>query len=118
MKFHIPELEKRIQLKLLSKKRHSVFPYTIYNYTNECAFKSKNWDYYTRHARGLILDVEGNVIAIPFKKFFNINEHEETLFANIPTEIPEISEKLDGSMGIGFLGSDNRYYISTRGSFD
>ena len=114
---HLPELEKRVKLKLISKRKHPTEDLYIYNYTDECTYKQNNWDYYTRIARGLILDAQGCIVARPFKKFFNINECQETSENSLPDEIPEVSEKLDGSLGI-LYPINGRYDVATRGSFD
>jgi len=63
--------------------------------------------------RGTILDIEGNVIAKPFPKFFNYEEHEPE---EIPNESFRVYEKLDGSLGIIFyyereLSLEERYNI-------
>lgn len=75
---------------------------TLYDYTTQCELKG-NWNYHTRSARGLVLDDQSNVLARPFPKFFNFNEREEVYEQNLPqNEIPEIAEKLDGSLVIIF----------------
>jgi RNA ligase len=59
----------------------------------------------------LVTDNEGNVVARPFKKFFNIEEGRHT-----PTEEFEVFEKMDGSLGIVFKYNGEVIY-ATRGSF-
>jgi RNA ligase len=59
----------------------------------------------------LVTDNEGNVVARPFKKFFNIEEGKHT-----PTEEFEVFEKMDGSLGIVFK-YNNEVIYATRGSF-
>ena len=65
------------------------------------------WNKYNgfyRECRSLVIDVEKNCIILsPMKKFFNINEIEETTLENIQRRIDkaktvEFSDKLDGSM--------------------
>lgn len=65
------------------------------------------WDRYDgfyRECRSIVIDVENDCIILsPFKKFFNINETEETNIENINNLINkaktvEFSDKLDGSM--------------------
>lgn len=65
------------------------------------------WNKYNgfyRECRSLVIDVEKNCIILsPMKKFFNINEIEETTLENIQrridkAKIVEFSDKLDGSM--------------------
>lgn len=88
----------------------------IWNYNAKCQYE-RAWDQYTMMTRGLITDWEGNVIARPFPKFFNLGESEATMFKNLPKEWPIITDKLDGSLGILYeeYGEIN---IATRGSFD
>ena len=62
--------------------------------------------------RGLVTDHDGNVVARPFKKFFNIEEEKHT-----ETDEFEIFEKMDGSLGIVFF-YENEWHIATRGSFN
>lgn len=65
------------------------------------------WDRYNgfyRECRSVVIDVENDcIILCPFKKFFNINELEETSTENVQRRISnaktiEFSDKLDGSM--------------------
>ena len=75
------------------------------------------WNKITRAARGLILDGNGQIVARPFDKFFNMFERHESEPKNFPKCGYTIEEKLDGSLGIVFwnpiLGA---WDISTRGS--
>lgn len=69
-------------------------------------------------ARGLITDLEGNIKALPFKKFFNMSEHtgEDSTLPSLPLEEFEVFDKMDGSLGILYwIGEEPR--IATRGSF-
>jgi RNA ligase len=61
--------------------------------------------------RGLVTDDKGNIIARPFKKFFNIEEGKYT-----PTKDFEVYEKMDGSLGIVF-NYNLEWIFATRGSF-
>lgn len=52
-----------------------------------------------RQCRGLIFNLEGDIISVPYHKFFNVGERFETLLENIDMSRPHvILEKLDGSM--------------------
>jgi RNA ligase len=52
-----------------------------------------------RECRGIIFDKEGKVLRRPYHKFFNLNERDETQFADVDLSHPHvILEKLDGSM--------------------
>jgi RNA ligase len=61
--------------------------------------------------RGLVTDNNGDIVASPFQKFFNI---EEGKFE--PTEKFEVYEKMDGSLGIVFWYR-GQWVVATRGSF-
>ena len=77
-----------------------------------------HWDEFTTLARGLITDLEGNVVALPFRKFFNVGQTNETqLEALLQLGEPTVYEKLDGSLGILYFNSGIPH-ISTRGSFN
>lgn len=52
-----------------------------------------------RECRGLVFDLDGNLINRRYHKFFNVNEREETRFEKVDFSQPHvILEKLDGSM--------------------
>lgn len=87
-------------------------PLVMFKYTPQCVFE-KQWNKFNILARGLILDIEANkVVATPFPKFFNHGEQSTTL----PDESFEVTEKVDGSLGIIFY-HNGRWRIATRGSF-
>jgi RNA ligase len=93
--------------------RHPTAPLTIYNYTAVCQYEQR-WCDTSRACRGLILHDDGSIVARPFPKFHNSDEHprSDIVFSKPFT----ITEKLDGSLGILYHdGSD--YAIATRGSF-
>lgn len=116
MLFPVSELQRRVDLGLLTCRKHPRFDLWIYNYTLECQL-SHNWDHYTRWSRGLILDAQGEAVALPFQKFFNLNEAPETQLAALPNEWPEVTSKEDGSLGVGFTTPSGDYEIATRGQF-
>lgn len=52
-----------------------------------------------RECRGLVFDLDGNLINRRYHKFFNVNERDETRFEKIDFSKPHvILDKLDGSM--------------------
>jgi len=110
------EIKPYIEKKLVSEQVHPEDPdIRIFNYTQTVQF-SKAWDDVTRQCRGLILNVKtGEVLARPFPKFFNYGEHIQNAWT-IPDEVPIISEKLDGSLGI-LYSLNGKSWIATRGSF-
>ena len=89
---------------------HPILPLTIYNYSQATQYEAK-WDEVTLQCRGLVMDEEGNIIARPFKKFFNIEENK-----HIATESFEIYDKMDGSLGILFF-YEGEWIFASRGSF-
>jgi hypothetical protein len=86
VKIDLTELNKRVEQKLISVQKHPEADLYIYNYTPITQFK-RHWDEYTLMSRGLILDGEGTVVARPFTKFFNYQEHtgEDGTVAKIAT---------------------------------
>jgi len=81
----------------------------------------RDWDDVTMHARGIIFDAgSGEVIAMPFKKFYNSGElgDGDPRSAVPPEGIvgAEVLAKLDGSMGCIFLNRDGELQVSTPGS--
>jgi RNA ligase len=114
------DLEKQITDGLISRQFHPTLPLAILNYTHEA--KDKLHDNYTaRRCRGLIYDVNTReVLARPMQAFFNLNDmrYAETQLANLPTNCPiEITEKVDGSLGVIYQYKDEPLAVATRGSF-
>jgi hypothetical protein len=112
MKYDLNILNDYIEKGLVIKQVHPTLPLSIYNYSRTCQY-DKLWDEITLNCRGLVLDNEGNVIAKPFPKFFNYEEHTAD---EIPNELFDVYEKMDGSLGICFYYND-KWYMATRGSF-
>jgi RNA ligase len=112
MKYDLSILNDYIDRGLVIKQDHPSLPLSIYNYSRECQY-SKQWDDITLTCRGLVLDNEGNVVAKPFPKFFNYEEHKPE---DIPNESFEVYEKMDGSLGIVFW-YEGKWHVATRGSF-
>jgi T4 RnlA family RNA ligase len=110
----LQELQKRSDY--INEKRHDTLDLIIWNYNNKCAI-DEAWDEYTLMARGLITDLKGNIVSRPLKKFFNLNQTEESRIENLPMELPDIYEKLDGSMCVQYYDSD-KVCVATRGSFN
>jgi len=70
------------------------------------------WNAATLQCRGLIVSGPNRVHARPFRKFFNLGQ-----LASVPDGPFVAHEKMDGSLGIGYLGANGRPAIATRGSF-
>lgn len=114
----VPKLYEHINARVVNVQHHHYAPLTIYNYGQKAQFENI-WDDVTCQCRGLIVDkTNDEVVARPFRKFFNLGHQNrpETTFENLPAFVPEITEKLDGSLGVLY-----RYGkltgIATRGSF-
>lgn len=113
------ELEKEVELGYIYKRQadHASNLF-IYNYSPAAQYESR-WNSVTLNCRGLILDDQFNIVARPFKKFFNYAEHDSDALPDIPVgESFEVYEKLDGSLGIIYFDPAlNKWNIATRGSF-
>lgn len=100
---------------LIMANKHPKYDIWILNYSPKVQSK-QFWDDYTHSCRGLVIDADGNILARPFKKFKNIEEHS-------PDEIPitekfEVFEKMDGSLIILFYYEPYKEWIvASRGSF-
>ena len=97
---------------LLHKQTHPTLDLTIWNYSPKVQYE-RLWDEITLQCRGLVTNSKGIVVARPFKKFFNYEEHKPE---DIPNENYVVYEKMDGSLGILFyyeyeLSDERRYNI-------
>jgi RNA ligase len=95
----------------LIKQTHPELPLTIWNYSQTTQYAGK-WDDVTLVTRGLVTNNEtGEIVARPFKKFFNLEENRHT-----STNEFEVYNKMDGSLIIAFYlyGS---WVFASRGSF-
>lgn len=104
-----------IENNLIVSNKHPEYNIWILNYSPKTQRK-KHWDDYTIASRGLIIDEYGNILARPFKKFFNFEEYEKS---EIDMSIDyEVFEKRDGSLIIGFYYEPRKIWIlASRGSF-
>ena len=64
--------------------------------------------------RGLMLNDDGGIVAMPFEKFFNLGEVDFGLWEYGPIEV---SQKIDGSLGIVYKDADG-WSVATKGGFD
>jgi len=97
---------------LLHKQTHPTLDLTIWNYSPKVQYE-KLWDDITLQCRGLVTNSKGEIVARPFKKFFNYEEYKPE---DIPNEDYVVYEKMDGSLGILFyykeeLTDERRYNI-------
>jgi RNA ligase len=119
MKYDLNILTDYIERGLVIKQVHPTLPLSIYNYSRTCQYGGL-WDEITLNCRGLVLGNDGNVIAKPLPKFFNYEEHNAE---EIPNELFDVYEKMDGSLGICFyyereLTYSERYKIWFNGNYE
>lgn len=108
------ELVKMVKEGYVRVQRHPVYPYNIACYTKQAMFE-RVWNDVTMNCRGLIYEQEtGQIIARPFKKFFNFGEPNAPTFA--PDDWVTVFDKVDGSLGIAYDTPDGPA-IATKGSF-
>jgi RNA ligase len=90
----------------------------IWNYTEKCVF-DRHWNPTTLATRGLITylhdGLELEIVSRPFDKFFNYGEINAASIAWL--DQVEVTDKIDGSLGISYLDPDGKISIATRGSF-
>lgn len=91
----------------------------VFCYSPRCQYE-KLWDDITINMRGIVLDIEGNVIAPCMPKFFNLNEVPETQPENLPKDMPYvIQNKADGSLIHTFYNPfEKRWQHTSKCSFD
>lgn len=109
------ELDGAIADGLVRTNAHPEADLWILNYTEKAAYDAV-WNNVTLNCRGLIVDINGEVVARPFPKFFN---YGQVGCPEIDIDAPAIvSDKMDGSLGILYLDNfTGKYAIATRGSF-
>lgn len=115
-KVNLKRMVEMVDNRFISVQKHPTANLYIYNYTEKASY-GKFWNNETLNSRGLIVDSNCNIVARPFGKFFNLDEHESE---NIPkldlNQQFDVYEKMDGSLGILYF-LDGKPYIATRGSF-
>lgn len=114
--FDLKLLNEMIAKGFITRRAHPSEPLDIYNYTAAVQY-DRVWNDATLQCRGLIVHREtGEVIARPWKKFFNYGEHDIELKMDTPVRV---FDKIDGSLGICYPTSDDPgWAIATRGSFE
>ncbi len=86
----------------------------LFNYTQEAQYQPvAAWNWFEANSRGLIHHaITGECVARPFSKFWNYGQ----IFPMPGTRLIEVTEKMDGSLGILYFHKD-QWKIATRGSF-
>jgi RNA ligase len=111
-------LAKHVTDRTVNIQPHPDSSLRILNYTQRCQF-AEAWDEVSMQCRGLIFDADTmTVVARPWRKFWNLGDARfpETLAENLPSALPVVTRKLDGSLGISYV-LDGQHFIATRGSF-
>lgn len=112
--FSIEDLEQAIQDGWVRVQTNEDNTLSIYNYTEGAQYK-RYWNDVTLNCRGLILDNYMEIVARPWKKFFNYGERPLLFSTDDPVEV---TDKKDGSLGILYRHPmTGDYRIATRGSF-
>ena len=128
------KLEALVEKGLVKRHDCEENEYHIYNYTSKPFKDPELWDYYTLIARGLILRVDNEwyekgsnrvlypsrveVAGVTWPKFFNVNEDLDPMDIFETATKWEISNKVDGSLGIIFWNtSKQKWQCCTKGSF-
>jgi RNA ligase len=104
-----------IEQSLIVANKHPEYDIWILNYSPK-AQSNKFWDEYTMSCRGMVIDADGKILARPFQKFKNFEEHDPS---EIDMSIPfVIYEKMDGSLIIVFYYEPHmEWIVASRGSF-
>ena len=89
--------------------------YKVLKYKNK-VFYNNLWDTHPiiKECRGMVLDVENNIVAWPFTKVFNIGENG-TKFPELPFCLVD---KKNGFLGVLSIGTDGEFLFSTTGSLE
>jgi RNA ligase len=97
----------------INLKEHPNGKLKIYNYSKKTQYEGL-WEHQTMVCRGLITDLNDNIVARGFEKFFN---YDSQIHSYMHEYDYDVYEKLDGSLGILYFYEDVPS-IATRGSFD
>ena len=116
--FDMPHLGQEIRDGYVTRRSHPEFPdLVIVNYTDRCQFDS-HWNETTLRARGVIYNLTtGELIARGLPKFFNYGDETHTGRLDPNMVVLSAHDKIDGSLGIGYLRPDGKAAVATRGSF-
>lgn len=89
----------------------------ILNYSDAAMYTPGAWENpAVRQCRGLIVDDSWRIIARPWAKFFN---HGQAEAGDLDLTAPvEVTDKMDGSLGIIHLALDGTPRVASRGSFE
>ena len=108
-------LDRALSEGYVRRQYHPGEPLAILNYTEKTAYENA-WDDVTRACRGLVYRTDtGQVVARPFEKFMN---HGQAGAAPLALDAPvQVTDKLDGSLGVLHPLPSGGWAVATRGSF-
>ena len=123
MKFEHSVLQKYVKNTFICHEKHPFADLHIYGYY-ATSDKVQVWDEISKYCRGIILDGDGNVVEMPFMKFWTFRQYlsnkllllNEGQILHIPSEKFRITEKVDGTMVTLYWVKD-RPYLATQRSF-
>lgn len=99
--------------KYIRVNHSDVYDLRIIHYTESAQF-DKVWNEVTRQCRGIIVDSEWNIIARPFDKFMNYGENQADKF--LMDYRVQVTDKMDGSLGIIYYAPGHGWRVATKGS--
>src|SRR5579872_2062985 len=112
---HFDKLADLVERRIVGRRPHPYLPIDVYNYTVAAQFMPiAEWTEPMKDCRGLILDRDGEIVARPFRKFWNLEQVTNLVPAN---ENFHVWEKVDGSLGI-VASYGGETIAATRGSFE
>lgn len=108
------EYQQTLAARYIKVQSHPTLPLLIHNYTDAATWDG-HWNDVTVTCRGLVTHAHtGEVLARPFRKFFNHDQQQAPSFdLNDPVLV---MDKADGSLGI-LVPTEDGPLIATRGSF-
>jgi RNA ligase len=109
--------EEYVESGLLRKDTTDDSELVIYTYTDKCVF-DHIWDDITINSRGHIFNIKtGEVVARPFKKFFNLEPNNHSMMESFDwLGGYEVYTKADGMLGVLFR-HNGKFNVASRGSF-
>lgn len=108
------EYQRMLDARYVKVQSHPTLPLLIHNYTDAATWDAQ-WNDITLTCRGLITHAEtGEVLARPFRKFFNHDQPQAPVFDLDDSVL--VMDKADGSLGI-LVNTEDGPILATRGSF-
>ena len=123
MKFDHSVLQHYVKETFICYEKHPFADLHIYGYY-ESPDAPVVWDDISKNCRGIILDGSGNVVELPFEKFWTFKQYisddlvllNDNRIMQIPQGKFRITEKVDGTM-VTLYWVDEKPYLATQRSF-